>query len=65
MPRKTIIPYQDGWYWAIRAELPEWAGHLQLVRVGYGAVWVAGHGVKDRPEDWRFYFGPIEPPKLD
>jgi hypothetical protein len=62
---KTITPDRDGWYWAIRSAWPELPGLLELVRVVHGRVWIAGNEVEDRPEDWRFYAGPIEPPKLD
>jgi hypothetical protein len=67
MPHETITPDREGWYWAIPAGLPELAGNLEVVRVGYGCthVWVAGNEVEDRLEDWRFYAGPLEPPKLD
>jgi hypothetical protein len=65
MPHETITPDRDGWYWALRAGWPESADDLQVVHIEYGSVWVAGNEVEDRLEDWRFYAGPIEPPKLD
>jgi hypothetical protein len=63
MPRKTIIPDRDGWYWAV----PVGTSTIgpEVVRLLDGWVWIAGNEVEDRPEDWRFYAGPIEPPKLD
>jgi hypothetical protein len=65
MPDKTIVPDRDGWYWVMQAGSPELPCNLGVVLLERGRVWVAGNEVEDRPEDWRFYSGPIEPPKLD
>jgi hypothetical protein len=60
----TIVPARDGWYWAIRDGLLQVDSNLELVCFEYAWVWIAGSEVEERPDRWRFYAGPIEPPKL-
>jgi hypothetical protein len=64
MAHKTITPDRDGWYWAIRDGVAELPCNLELVRFEYAGVWLAGSEVEERPDRWRFYAGPIEPPEL-
>jgi hypothetical protein len=65
MAHATLIPEFDGWYWAIRSHLPERDCWLELVFVEAGAVVLTIDGEEDgRPGRWRFYAGPIEPPRL-
>jgi hypothetical protein len=63
MPHKTIIPDRDGWYWAIIVGTSP--VEPEVVRLRDGRVCYVGCEDEDRPEDWGFLAGPLEPPSLD
>jgi hypothetical protein len=63
MAHPTIVPDRDGWYWAIMVSTSPVGP--EVVRLVDGRVRYVGCEDEDRPEDWRFLAGPIEPPRLD